>query len=57
MRHMQFQGIPSITGKTPEQAVKILYEHCHLTAQVLDAVNREVEELKQQVEELSLRQR
>jgi len=57
MQNTQYYGIPSITGKTPDQAVKILYEHCHQTAQVLDAVNREVEELKRQVEELSQRRR
>jgi flagellin-specific chaperone FliS len=57
MRNMRFQGIPDVSNETPQRAIKILYDHCYLAAQVLDTVNQEVEELKEQFEELSRRLR
>jgi polyhydroxyalkanoate synthesis regulator phasin len=57
MRNMRFQGIPDVSNETPQRAIKILYDHCYLAAQVLDTVNQEVEELKEQVKELSRRLR
>lgn len=55
MRNMHYRGIPSIAGKTADQAVKILYDHCHQSAQMLDALNKEVEDLKDQIESLMQR--
>ena len=46
MRDIQFYGIPSIQGKTPAEAVEILYDHCHKTAIVVEQMNKEIEELK-----------
>lgn len=57
MRNVYYNGIPSIVGKSPDQAIKILYDHCHLSGQLLAAVNKEAEELKDLVEQLEFRMR
>ncbi len=51
MRNDQLD-MPDIYGKTPEQQIKALYDHCHDAAIRLMRVNTELEELKQKVAQL-----
>jgi organic hydroperoxide reductase OsmC/OhrA len=44
--------MPDIQGKTPEQALKALYLHCHETAVLAMRLNNELEDLKRKVAEL-----
>jgi hypothetical protein len=45
-------SMPDIQGKTPEQALKALYDHCHeLAVQVMRLTN-ELEDLKRKVAEV-----
>jgi hypothetical protein len=57
MHDTHYYGMPDISNLTPQQAIMKLYEHCDQTARLLDTVNKEVEELKRQVVDLSLRVR
>ena len=57
MRNVQFNGIPTISGKPVQEALEILYRHCYETAQLVDAMNKEIEELKYEVEQLKFRVR
>jgi hypothetical protein len=44
--------MPTIQGKTPEQALKVLYDHCHETAVQVMLLNNELEDLKEKVAQL-----
>ena len=44
--------MPDIRGKTPEQAIKILYDHCHDTAVQVMHLSNELEDLKKKVARL-----
>ena len=57
MRNANFNGIPPIQGKPVPEALDILYRHCYETAQLIDAMNKEIEELKYEVEQLKFRAR
>jgi hypothetical protein len=50
-------NMPSIDGMKPEQAVKVLHSHCYDTGVVILQMNREIEDLKDQIEQLIARQR
>jgi len=45
-------SMPDIRGKTPEQALKALYDHCHETAVQVMRLNNELEDLKEKVVKL-----
>lgn len=47
--------MPDIRGKTPEQAVKILYDHCQETALHVMRLSNELEDLKLKVAQLERR--
>lgn len=55
MRNLNYLGIPSIQNQTPEQAVDILHTFCFQAAQILVEMNKEIEELKDEVEQLRAR--
>jgi prefoldin subunit 5 len=55
MRGISYNGIPTIKGKTPDQALEILYRHCDDMAQIVMRMNKEIEELKDEVEALRSR--
>jgi prefoldin subunit 5 len=55
MRGIVYNGIQSLKGKSPEQAFDILYRHCDEMAQFIMRLNKEIEELKDEVEQLRSR--
>jgi hypothetical protein len=48
---------PDVQGKTPAQAIAILVESCHAAAVQIMRLNNDLEDLKEQVEELTRRVR
>jgi hypothetical protein len=55
MRNVNYLGMPRIEGKTPAEALDILYRHCDEMAQIVVQMNREIEDLKDEIEELRSR--
>lgn len=52
---INYNGLPSLEGKTVEQSLEILHRHCHQTALIMVKMNQEMEGLKSQVEQLQAR--
>ena len=55
MRNVHYNGIKSIQGKSPLEALEILHRHCDEMAQIMMRMNAEIEELKDEVEALRSR--
>jgi prefoldin subunit 5 len=55
MKNVNYLGIPRIQEKTPVEALDILYRHCDEMAQIVAQMNKEIEDLKDEVEELRSR--
>lgn len=49
--------MPNIQGKPPQEALKLLYDHCHETAIQVMKLNNDLEDLKQKVYRLEQNQR
>jgi len=50
-------NMPNIQGKLPQEALKILYDHCYDTAMQVMRLSNELEDLKQKVARLEQNQR
>jgi len=49
--------MPSIQGKSPQEALQLLYDHCHDTATQIMKLSNELENLKQKITRLEQNQR
>lgn len=50
MNNLNYHGMPSFEGKTVEEVISLLIQHCRDSAENLVAINQEVEALKAEVE-------
>lgn len=55
MRNVNYLGIPRLQGKSPAEALDVLCRHCDDMAQIVVQMNKEIEELKDEVEALRSR--
>ncbi|MGK5014985.1 hypothetical protein [Janthinobacterium sp. HLS12-2] len=55
MRNLTFNGGPDISGKSTQAALEILAQNCRDTGQIVFALNKEIEELKDEIEQLKMR--
>ena len=55
MRNLTFNGCPDISGKSTQVALEILAQNCRDTGQIVFALNKEIEELKDEIEQLKMR--
>ena len=45
-------NMPNIQGKSPQDAIKILYDHCHETAIQIMRLSNDIEDLKEEIEQI-----
>jgi len=50
-------NMPNIQGKSPQEALKMLYDHCYDTAMQVMRLNNELEDLKQKFARFEQNQR